>query len=236
MLPEATRASMWSSKSSQERKAGGRPDLGNISKTLMRVEPSLVSEPRQKGELVESATRSGTRPASALIGPDRGVSVGHGDVDVQAVDRLRPRDPAHLLLDAQVVDPARERLLRRLRERVGAGRDDLDPPAAREVAHLPAQPGQLAREVGGRSEDRGEHLDARARELGGDELRAVPGGEHLVHGRRQPARDGVDQLKLLLDTDRVRRRRAEPMHVSTPASQACQHASAFGLRLSARSG
>ena len=66
MAPEATRASMWSSKSSQERKAGGSPDLGNISKILMRVEPSLVSDPRQKGELAESATRSGTCPASAL--------------------------------------------------------------------------------------------------------------------------------------------------------------------------
>ena len=67
MDPEATRASMWSSKSSHERKAGGRPERGNISKTLMRVEPSLVSEPRQKGELFDSATRSGTYPASAFM-------------------------------------------------------------------------------------------------------------------------------------------------------------------------
>ena len=58
---------MWFSKSSQERKAGGSPDLGNISKILMRVEPSLVSDPRQKGELAESATRSGTRLASAFM-------------------------------------------------------------------------------------------------------------------------------------------------------------------------
>jgi hypothetical protein len=66
MLPEATRASMWASKSSQLRKVGGRPERGNISKILIRVEASLVSNPRQKGELAESATRSGTCLASAL--------------------------------------------------------------------------------------------------------------------------------------------------------------------------
>src|SRR4028118_2025891 len=69
MLPEATRVSMWRTKSSQPPNAGGRPERGNISKILLRVEASLVSVPRQNGELAESATSSGTRRASSLTAP-----------------------------------------------------------------------------------------------------------------------------------------------------------------------
>src|SRR5829696_5261412 len=48
MLPEATRASIWSSKSSQFRKVGGTPERGNISKILIRVEARAVITPRER--------------------------------------------------------------------------------------------------------------------------------------------------------------------------------------------
>ena len=164
-------------------------------------------------------------PGERIDGQDRSIPVGDGDVDVQTVDSLRPRYPAHLLFDAPVVIPTRERLLRRLGERMGARRHDLDPTTAREVAHLPAQPRQLAREVGGRREDGREHLHTRPRELRRDQPRTIPRGEHLIHRRDQPARDGVDELKLLLDPDRIGRRRAEStIHLRTLGHSASQHA------------
>src|SRR5215210_711604 len=171
-------------------------------------------------------------PGERIYGQNSRISVGNGDVDVQAVDRLCPCNPAHLIYDPAVVIPTRERLLRRLGERVGARRDYLGPTAAREVTHLPAQPRQLAREVCNRREDGGEHLDTRPRELRGDQPRAIPRGEHLLNRRGQSARAGVDQLKLLLDPDRIRRRRAEStLHPSTLASQLVSTSARSGLRL-----
>src|SRR5829696_948477 len=116
-----------------------------------RGEPGVRPAPERRvgGERNEERHVPGER----VYGPDRRVTVRYGDVDVQAVDRLRPRHPAHLLLDAPVVIPTRERLFRRLGERMGASADDLGPTAAREVAHLPAQARQPTREVGNRPED-----------------------------------------------------------------------------------
>src|SRR5215207_8875717 len=103
---------------------------------------------------------------------------------------------------------------------MGARSHDLDPTAACEVTHLSAQPRQLAREVGDRRKDGGEHLHTRPRELRGDEPRVLPRGEHLIYRRGQLARGRVDQLKLLLDPDRIRRRRAEStLHPRTLALQ-----------------
>src|ERR687889_818825 len=168
-------------------------------------------------------------PGQRIDGHNSSISVGDGDVYVEAVDRLRPRHPAHLVLEALVVIPARERLLRRLGERMGARADDLGPTAAREVAHLPAQSRQLTREVSNRPEDGGEHLHTRLGELRGDEPGTLPRGEHLIHRRDQPARNGIDELKLLLDPDRKGLRRTEStLH---PRTLACQLISTLRLRL-----
>ncbi len=149
-------------------------------------------------------------------------------MDVQTVDSLRPRYPAHLLLDAPVVIPTRERLLRRLGERMGARRDDLDPTAAREVAHLPAQPRQLAREVGGRREDGREHLHTRPRELRGNEPRAIPRGEHLLHRRGQPARDAGRPAET---PPRPRPYRAPSRRIHPPSAYFSMLSARSGLRL-----
>jgi hypothetical protein len=56
-------------------------------KTLVRTEARRVSDPAQKGEFAESATKSGTL-RERRDGPDGVLLVRDRDVDVQPVDSL----------------------------------------------------------------------------------------------------------------------------------------------------
>ena len=140
MLPEATRAPMWFSKilpvSEGWREAGSGEHLEDLDPR--RGKPGV--EPAPERRVGRERHEEWHVPGERIDGQDRSIPVGDGDVDVKTVDSLRPRYPAHLLFDAPVVIPTRERLLCRLGERMGARRHDLDPTTAREVAHLPAQP------------------------------------------------------------------------------------------------
>ena len=50
-----------------------------------------MSRPWRNGELAPSACSSGRWRRSAVEGADRGLGVGHPDVDVQAADRVGDR-------------------------------------------------------------------------------------------------------------------------------------------------
>ena len=157
-----------------------------------------VSRPWRNGELAPSACSAG-RWAAPVEGADRGLGVGHPDVDVQAADRRR-HGIAERLPDALIARPVGDL-------RVPLDRRGCVPPPIRPAAGLrgrraaarradrPASPTRRA--------DVGDQLN-----LAGVQLALDPpaGGAHaLEHGRRGVdlgAGHRVDEEQLLLDAER----------------------------------
>ena len=66
---------------------------------LWRVEWRPVENPRQKGELADSAIRSGICGRSRRSSLDRRLRIGYADVDVQPEDQLAAGGVLQLLDD-----------------------------------------------------------------------------------------------------------------------------------------
>jgi len=151
-------------------------------------------------------------------GPDRALLVR--DRDVQPVDGLHPRGPAHLLVHPAVAFLGGDLLRCRLREGVGARRREPRLAALDEVLYPPAQGGELLRQLCYRAICWGADLHTRGGELGGHgtlgEPGGIPGGEDSLYRGDERERRRIHELKLFLDTDGVRRRSAEVgLHAAT---------------------
>ena len=126
-------------------------------------------------------------PGERRDGPDRVLLVRDRDVDVQPVDGLHPRGPAHLLVHPAVAFLVGNPLRGRLGEGVRPGCREPRPATLDEIPHASAQGGQLRRQLGRRPVGRGAHLHAGRRELGGHGVFSEPGrvssGEHGLYYR-----------------------------------------------------
>src|SRR5215217_32460 len=133
--------------------------------------------------------------------------VRYGHVDVKTVDGLHPRCPAHLFLHPAVALAGRDRLRGSVAERVRSRRHKPYLASLDEGSHPPAEVGKLRRQLRHRAPDRGAHLQARSRELGGDracwEPCGIASGEHVLDGRDKLERGGGDELELFLDADGI---------------------------------
>ena len=96
---------------------------------------------------------------------DRGLPVGHGDVDVQAEDQQRPRQLLQLLDDAVVADAGGEDLVLPVGERMRAGGRDREPDALGRGGELPADAEDLAAQLADVRADLRADLDDRLVEL-----------------------------------------------------------------------
>ncbi len=168
-----------------------------------------MSRPCQKGELVESASSSGSQERIAARDRDGLVAGGEPDVRVQAEDHLALTDPLHLLDQLAVALLVGHLLVLVACERMRAGREHAGAALGRGVRDPSAQLARLLDRLGDGAVDVRRHLERRAQQLG-LHLDGVPDLLlDLVEARDEVEARLVDELELLLDADRERRPFAE---------------------------
>jgi len=147
--------------------------------------------------------------AEAVQEADRGLGVRHSDVHVQSKRRLAASDPAHGAVNELVAPRRRDPGVLVHRARVHARDRGREPEIARVVGQPRAQAAELRDRTADGGVGAGVQLERPFVSLG----RAVPGelvaehGEHLVGALGEHPGAGIEEHHLLLETDRVRRRR-----------------------------
>jgi hypothetical protein len=145
---------------------------------------------------------------------DRLLGIIHGDMDVEPEDQLAPRDVLHLVDEVPVPVPGGDALALEEAERVRPGRAVAQALLARDRSDVRPQVAERAVDVRRRPAHGRRDLEHRLHQLGIDGslvLVAVDRREHGVDVLHEIERLRVEEHVLLLDAERVRIARPEPV-------------------------
>ncbi len=177
-----------------------------------RRQPRRLTTPERRARREREQRRELRQQAVHHL--DRLVGVVDRDVDVHPEDQLAPRDVLELVDERVVAVLRRDPLALEQAERMRPGRADAEALLARDVADVGAERRELAHHVGRRPAHGGRDLEHRLHQL-----RVELPGELVALDRVQDGLDVLDEVEarrveehvLLLDAERVRVARAEPV-------------------------